>query len=161
MPLYGGVASSSMLAIVKYDPNPSVLKSPTTSVSAVDSTNLTISFTAPASGRVMVVLTGIAKTSNNTNGDWMDWCVVTHGTTTVQGSIGHAVQQVSQAGGGVYGYYSISVRIYITGLTPGASLQYDWGYITSATGASATGIQVGNDGTNDHSPAIMEIYAAV
>lgn len=153
----GGSGPGVPLAIVKYDPGSIATKNPGTSLAAVDSTNLTVSFTVPASGIVMVVLTGNARGSSNNNGDWMGWGLVTHGTTTLVSDLVDVLQQVSQPGGGVQVQANVSARLYISGLTPGAAVQWDWAYQTSGTGAAQAAMIVGNNGTI-YSPALIEVY---
>lgn len=139
---------TELLARVQYAPGSST--SYTTSgtantVTALDTTNLTLTFTAPSSGSVLVRLTGFSSAGIATY-----WCVVTHLTTTVVGSLAAVV-----------GAGARSVALLITGLTPGASVSYDWG--AASTSASTTGVLVAmgtvTPGTSA-GPAVMEVWSA-
>jgi hypothetical protein len=142
-------ASLPLLALVQYAPTTGVSKS-TTSITlvAVDTTNLTFSFTAPASGRALVRLTAIAIIG----GTFAEsWGLVTHGTSTQVGVTG----AVTNAGTNNL----ISMPILLTGLTPGAVYALDWAWQTSnATGTAS--MNIGANTNNTYSPATMEVWSA-
>lgn len=102
----------------------------TGSNAALDTTNLTVSFTVPASGSVLTRATGLflADTSGNYAEVW--WAV--HGGSTMKG-----IQQKLGAGstGSQVFSFAVSVAQKITGLAPSTTVQLDlWG---GATGTSS------------------------
>jgi hypothetical protein len=149
------VAATALLASVAY--NPATLTTQTTSVTswgALDSTNLTISFTAPASGNVLVRLEAPSRTSANFN--YM-WTLLTHNTTT---SIAVAALPNVATGS----FIRTPATFKITGLTPGNVYQYDWGHGMNNT--SSTGSTEYGGATSGAAPgggvgaAIMEVWSA-
>src|ERR1700757_4493576 len=132
----GGINGAGLLAFTRYSPNPIITKTPSASLAAIDTTNLTISFVAPSSGNVMVVLQGNPRASNNASADWLGWGLVTHGTTTLVSDLMNTIQPVNQPGGGLQVEANIVARFHITGLTAGTTYQYDWAYQVSGTGSS-------------------------
>lgn len=156
MPMFAPSVASGpsgvALATVAY--NPASLATYTTSSTsfvAVDATNLTISFTVPASGKVIIVLEAAGKGITATTDLW--WAVGPHSGGVATGS------------GGSMTSLSNSTRcretILLTGLTPGAAVQYDWLYGSDTTGQSvsmfAGGTGLAGSGTG---AAIMAVYAA-
>lgn len=99
----------------------------TTTLAAVDSTNLTISGTVPASGRVDITLQG---TCADTGSAGVLWGIANHGSTTVVGSL---AQVSSSAGILLY-----SADFIVTGLTPGTTFAYDWIWALSSGSGPAT-----------------------
>ena len=131
---------SPYLAYVAYDPNPGVHLTITSSaMSAIDTTNLTVSFTAPNSGNVLVRLSGYFAQGNG-SAYMFTWALLTHGTTTaVAKQFVFGWQQTSTTS---YGYNGrLFGEFVVSGLTPGQTYQYDWGY---AAGSNAWNMYCGN-----------------
>jgi hypothetical protein len=144
----GGGGTTDRLATVVY--NPATLSSystTSTTIADVDATNLAVTFTAPASGSVMVELTGLAGQSGTT--DFTRWALRS-GTTTVKRN---------QVFGGTSGVNRTrTAKFLVTGLTPGASYTYKWAWATS-NAASQTNLYAGVLNSDDI-PAIMEVFSA-
>jgi hypothetical protein len=143
---------NALLALLEYAPGTQALYSTTsTTPVAVDSTNLTISFVAPPSGNVLVRLSGAVDST-----DAMSYfCLLTHGTTTQISKTGIAAASNANAD-------SRSVPFSITGLTPGNTYQYDWGYFCDAGSTiylCVQGTSSGRPGTYNRSIATMEVWA--
>jgi len=138
-------SGSPLLASTSYAPGSNTnLTTSSTSVVDVDATNLVLTFTVPASGAVLLRLTG-----NHTSGNYPFWCV-RNGTTTVSGSI-------SGLSNGAY-YDRKTHTAKITGLTPGASLTWKWAWKSTS---GIIQLSVGSAGTDaQYGPAVMEVWAA-
>lgn len=137
----GGVGG--LLATKTYGPAVNENKSTSSAtLTDVDATNLAVTFTVPASGKVLVRLSGFVTGGATTTYSWG----LREGSTTV------AEQQVcynqQQA------VLRLSSQLLVTGLTPGASLTYKWAH-RLAFGANACHISV-----NDTSHGVMEVIAA-
>jgi hypothetical protein len=141
----GGLLARVYYAPTSYNNN----LSSSTSLVVVDPFNLTIPFTVPASGDVLVRLTGICLVPAATYGYW---ALFDHTSHAQVGDTALAGQSFTA---------TVSIPFLITGLTPGANLQYDWAYACSSTAVylpvqGAQGIPSGVNG----GPAIMEVWAA-
>lgn len=105
------------LAYLQYDPSPVGAAYPAPSAAAdMDATNLKVTFTAPASGKVLVELSAFALTDA---GHVLMWGV-REGSSDV--TTEYARVQQSGVGG------TAIARFLITGLTPGDSHTYKWGH---------------------------------
>jgi len=148
-----GGGASPLLSATQYAPASSTQKTTSsTTMVAIDTTNLTTTaFTAPASGRVMVRLTGLCRTATGTT----YWGLFDHNTTTARGVLAPPQWQVGSIMTGE------SMVIIVSGLTSGNSYQFDWCWGVSAGTAdlycmgptSPSGAPVG-------APAVMEVWAA-
>ena len=118
-------------------------------MTAVDTTNLTISFVAPASGNVLVELTGNNSSSAASTNTY--WGIATHNTTTVQGSL------AIPSNGTVS--LNITTRHYVSGLTAGTTYQYDWIFASIAGQTDTILIQTKATASGSGSPAIMRVLA--
>jgi hypothetical protein len=98
-------------------------------MAVVDATNLTLTVTAPASGRVRLTAWFVTGTSSNTGHIAVGW--FTHGTTTLVGQVYNWMP-------GVTANEVRCVSWLITGLTPGNSYHYDLAWGSSATSATVT-----------------------
>lgn len=146
-------SSSGLLAIVRYNPATGV-KASTTSTTpvAVDATNLTISFTAPASGKVLVRLNAIAGLTSNA--DLGYWGLLQHSTTNLVGDLEAVVSSTAEA-------FRATAPIYLTGLTAGQTYQYDWAHAAQSGATMSTDYGGANStGANNFGPAIMEVWSA-
>jgi hypothetical protein len=139
-----------LLAVVQYAPaifTNYAMSSATPA--AVDVTNLTIAFTAPASGKVLVRLAG---TLGSVIGNGY-FCLLDH-TTAAQVSYSVFASTTQNATN------IVAADFLITGLTPAGGYQYDWGWCTTTSMnmnvIGGTGIPT----TNYASPAVMEVFSA-
>ena len=151
---------SPYLACVAYDPNPGVRLTITSStMSAIDTTNLTVSFIAPSSGKVLVRLSGYFAQGNG-SAYMFTWALLTHSTLTAVAQ--QFVFGWQQASTNSYGYNGrLFGEFVVSGLTPGQTYQYDWGY---AAGSNAWNMYCGNWTTSppsigDYGPALMTVAA--
>lgn len=129
-----GGGGGGLLGVAQYQPGSDTTY--TTSATAMtwqalDSTNLSVTFTAPASGQVVVVLSALADYPN-TIGDRYFWGVGS-GTVLATGSVAMVVAQNNTS---VVARRRITLEVLVTGLTPGAS--YTWKWMHTAAGASVT-----------------------
>lgn len=143
---------SATLALVRYAPGVTQQYTTTsTTPSAIDTTNLTVSFVAPASGNVAIVLEAGGFASGGNANLW--WGVGVHGGGVVLNTMvfitRHALADRRRA------------TVKVTGLTPGNSYQYDW-YFGSDSAGNSVGTNAGvatNPLTNTNGPAFMKVLA--
>lgn len=126
------------LARVTYAPGVLATYNLTSSLAAIDATNLTISFTVPASGNVVLetrIMCQLEATGVSSDFNTVLLAFVTHSTTTLVS--GYQVGLTNQAISGPAGHSQLVIPYFVpvTGLTPGAALQYDLAglYVGSAT----------------------------
>jgi hypothetical protein len=112
-----------------------------------DATNLAVTFIAPASGNVLVRLSGMADIGSD--GTFALWNLRDTGGDIAATAGG--VTRLAQS------HYA-SRPITITGLTPGTSYTYKWGFATSNV-SHASRILI-DDGTGVAPPAVMEVWSA-
>lgn len=136
----GGGGAAELLAYCNYDVNS--FASGAGALSDVDATNVKVTFTVPASGRVLVRLTGGLRV---TAGDFGTWGLRENTTNVVAGR-----QMTSSAN-----IQACSAAFVISGLTPGATKTYKWA-IGSAGGSGTQYLTFG--GTN--LPLVMEAWSA-
>lgn len=115
-----------------------------TSPTDVDATNMLVTFTAPASGKVLVRLSALCACNGAAAGRWS----LRAASSDVAGSLYQALQSTTTD--------TRSVSIPITGLTPGNSYTYKWA--ASRNGGTNTVIYAGNDSTAAGA-AVMEVHA--
>lgn len=148
----GGISAGSLIGLKAY--NPATLATYTTTSSTygdVDAANLAVTFTAPASGNVLVRLTvGLVKASDTSS--VVVWALRS-GTTTVPGTPTQVVN-ASNAGG----MRATSAAMYVTGLTPGTSYTYKWAW-RRQTGTGTLTMFAGG-ATDETGSAVMEVIAA-
>lgn len=135
--LPAGGGGSGLLVAKSY----SAADKSTTSFSLVDvdAVNLAVTFTAPASGRVIVRLSAVSQ-GPSSGGLWG----VRNGTTDVIWGMASAGAVVSP----------ISRMFLISGLTAGNSYTYKWGFAAAETGT------LGLLCTGSKGPAVMEVWSA-
>jgi hypothetical protein len=148
----GGINGAGLLASVFYNPSTIVNKSTSSSTYAtVDSTNLTVSFVAPSSGNVIIVLecqvNGVAGAST------AQWAIGQHGGSV----IANTETGVSTPSDDV----RATARFLVTGLTAGTTYQYDW-YWASGNSGQTVGMRYGYSATvfQQYGPAVMLVYDA-
>lgn len=128
-----------LLAATQYNPGTFVQYSTTsTTLVDVDATNLVITFTAPASGAVILVLS--AMTANSSASQITYWSVADLEALLINGPSRIDLR-------GVY-------RVRVTGLTSGTSYTYKWRFRT--TGGSTGYITAGGG----YGSALMEVWPA-
>lgn len=145
---YQALSDRDLLAVTFYDPGTlSIKDSTSTSLADVDATNLAITFTAPSTGKVLVVLTAlVTNTSATAKTIWG----LREGTTDLAGD-----GPVIETSGASAPQVRASHRIYITGLTPGNSYTYKWAHAT--TSGHTARMLVGGTITQG-GPAVMEVH---
>lgn len=144
---YEGATTGGPLAVTSYRPATGVsTAATTTSAVAVDATNLTVTFTVPASGRVLVGLNSYVYTGTNTA---LSWCLM-QGASAIAGDVGIVSYDTSDQ------YLRATKRGLIAGLTPGATVTLTWGHLRPFGTANAE-TRYGGD---SHGEAFMEVWAA-
>lgn len=146
-----------LLAFHAYDPDPpSVIDAVTQSFVDVDPTNLAITFTAPASGKVLVELSGYTVIPlDQTSSAW----ALREGSSRI--SYGVSVLTSGSLPGAISAY--TTAEFYISGLTPASVHTYKWAHKSSnITGGRKTQLVYGHTGGTDAgvlAPAIMKVQA--
>lgn len=147
--------ASGCLAASSYSPAANTLFSTTSTAWAdVDAANLLVSFTVPASGKVLVRLTAYADVSTNTQQYYWG---LRSGTTNVNGSAGLATRSADGQ--------TVSIACIISGLTPGAVVTYKWAHAVSGGASGRIGVGPGINAANSSTsagmpPGIMEVFDA-
>jgi hypothetical protein len=122
----GGSGGSGMtvLGVAQVNSTTTQITYTSTSTTAVpvDATNLSITFVAPSTGNVLVTLEGMAENATNTL--FQVWCLLDGTNTPLAGypGIGNAILT------NVGVYYRMRSTFWITGLMPGGSYTYRWGW---------------------------------
>lgn len=123
-------SATGLLAVVSYNPVGDTTVAPSDNLSAdVDATNLAVAFTVPASGKVLVTLSGLVIMQPTNELQWL----LREGSSDISGAL-------AMVGGGVDANLRATVSFYVTGLTPGASKTYKWGQkvVTGVAGIPGT-----------------------
>lgn len=137
----GGVG---LIGLTSYAPgsDTTILNAGTsTSVAAVDSTNLTVAFTAPPSGKVLVRLSALTLVS--TVGNSIFWGLL-DGSNAQVGKLDYMMTYATAM--------RASASLYVSGLTAGTAYTYKWAYKVNSGNASVFGGPTYGD-------AIMEVWA--
>lgn len=118
-PAGGGVAAGSIIGMTAYQPvtDTTVLTGTASAITDVDATNLAVTFTVPASGKVLVELECLGSVSTTTTMHWG----LRESTTTIK---------ECQTLNGNLNNIRVKASFVITGLTPAASKTYKWSYRT-------------------------------
>jgi hypothetical protein len=127
----GGGGSASTVLAVKEHTASALYNTHSTFDADMDATNLVVTFTAPASGKVMVELSGILEVTGSSPGAWS----LRSGTSTIKACMVGT------------GYRYATASFYITGLTPGDSYTYKWGYYRIGSTGEVRLYTGGNGGT--------------
>lgn len=140
-----GGGSAVPLAVISYGPATAATVSTTSATLVdIDATNLAVTFTVPTSGKVLVTLNAWSTGGNTSTYQWG----LRNGTTPVVGA-DHGIN---------YNTPNTPIRqtalMYITGLTPGASLTWKWAHRLSF-GSTAAGVSV-----SSNNPALMIVTEA-
>lgn len=141
----GSGGSGSLLAVLAYAPNTDTTIGTTTATTMtdVDAVHLALTFTAPASGNVLVRLTGMA---DNSNSGKITYWGLRESTSNL------ASAWMFSVGGNTARYVA---AFYITGLSASSSHTYKWAYMTDNS-ANTTRLY----GGPNYGLAIMEVFAA-
>jgi hypothetical protein len=148
-------AASPLLAISQYAPGTAAVYSLTTTFAALDTTNITVSFIAPASGNVLLRMSIAVDKGGASAGATLG--VVTHGTSTQVG-VQAGVLDGSATGSTTATYVSVPQKI--TGLTPGNTYQWDMAAVVNVTGPVMIAGNPTTGGSRVGGPAVMEVWAA-
>ena len=150
-------AANAILGQTYYEPpGGSAYTVNSSTFAAIDSTNLTVSFTA-ISTEVWVELDCVVGYFSNSTANGLIFCLFTHGTTTQVGY--HMTALISVGTGSIF----TTTKTRVLGLTIGTSYQLDWAWATT-TNSSPTGllnvkaVSSGGAGT-DAAPAAMRVFS--
>lgn len=136
----GGSSSGGILAYTEYNPATMTAMSSTSTTSVdVDATNLAVTFTAPASGRVLVRFTALGGVTGGAGAEWQ----VREAT---------AVLKTRYMVTGAADFAGVAAFV-VSGLAAGSVHTYKWGYSTTA--GSTVKVTAGGVA----GPAVMEIHA--
>lgn len=133
-----------LMAYKSYHPaSPTTKPTTSTSLDDLDSSNLVVSFDAPASGAVLVRLSALVGT---TTGAKLYW-----GLREGSGTVADTVGQISAGFPG--DWHRCSYVILVDGLTPGVTYEWKWGayHVTSVVTHGVGGAE---------GPMVMEVFAA-
>ena len=129
-------------------------------MAAIDTTNMTVSFTA-LSTQALVVLNAANVYNSSGTGNQV-WALFSHGTTTV---VGYYVQVHTATTAAIEAIpIPATVSILVTGLTAGSAYQYDWAW-GAATGTanlntSTAAISGAAPVASAYGSATMQVYSA-
>lgn len=138
----GGGGSSELLASASHNPGTELTVSATATMTAVDASNLSVTVTAPATGKLLV---GLTSYIGGSDGD-MYWGVLSSGSTLALRKIVNSGTFVDQVG---------VARLLLTGLTSGASYTLQW----ASKSVRKTGLTTRMGGT-DLGSGLMEVWSA-
>jgi hypothetical protein len=150
----GAAGPGTLLGVTSYSPSTYVQYTITsTTMTPIDSTNLAVTFTAPASGRVVCALTAAVEGPAGA-GPLLRWGLMSGGAQVGVGIPLDTNGQITTCAG----------TVVVSGLTPGAATTFDW----SAQGTSGYGSYTfagpasGTGGTSPsfYGAAIMTVTSA-
>ena len=145
----GSLALTEPLAYTRYAPASLATYSiNSTTYADADATNLTVTFTAPASGAVSVVQEALCHSAASSGQSWN----VRDGSGDIAGTA-RSVHQLTNAMDA-----RVRTAVRVTGLTPGTSYTWKWGFARHL-GSSAV-VFFAQSAANAEHPALMEVYAA-
>lgn len=96
-----------------------------TSIDDIDATNFNVAFTAPASGKVIVVMSGTVHFDSAVASRYVIWGLRSGSTTIDSRPVGFSKAVTND-------YRYLSVRFFVSGLTPGNSYTYKGAHQVSA-----------------------------
>lgn len=135
---FGSGAGGGTLGAARYSPTAVTSKTATsTALTDLDAALLTVSFTAPASGKVQVDLSAVAKGSAAATRSFWG---LRSGTTDVAGSLIMVHEGTVPA--------RSTASIIVTGLTPGQNYTYKWAAAASTGTTSLTAGGTATDATS-------------
>ncbi len=133
--------------------NPSTLSTYTRSAQTyadVDTANLAVTFTAPASGKVDVTLNAAGKAAASGD-EW--WRLAGGGTSETTGALFGTSTNIER----------VTATLRVTGLTGGTSYTLTWQFLSDTAANTVTMYAGGHDGATDATgagPAVMMVHAA-
>lgn len=156
----GGGGTPFIIEQVIYGPTTTVGVNPGLTPAALDSTNLTVTIVVPASAAVRVTVSISGSVADTTEGLTMWLAMATHGTTTL---VTPRETVIGSQTGSDLSLFNVGRVTYdsglITGLTPGATLQ--WDVIAAASAAGGAGAFEWDDGltgSNTNGPVLITVY---
>lgn len=150
LPSPGGGAG--LLAVKSHSPATRVSASAGASLTALDTTNLRVSFTVPASGRVLL---GLAAWAYAQQSGVLNWAALASGVL-VPGSD----QTVAYHTPSGEIQERVAYRALIVGLTAGATATWDWAHYRTF-GSTTVGTHYGGaPSSGNPGPALMEVWSA-
>jgi len=146
LPELGGNGTSlQVLKIVSHQPGSTASYASGGVMTAADTTNLRATFTIPSSGKVLVRLSAWGKIVGASN--YARWALMEGAATVTNSNV-----QVAGADNVLARH---SATMVLTGLTPGASVTWDWAHRAS-NGAAGNSFIYADSSTIG--PAVMEFY---
>lgn len=136
----------SLLCLTSYNPVYTLLDRNSVTFADLNADNLTVTFVAPPSGSVLVRLT--AQANSDIPGNDHLWNL-RDGSGDVAGSTINACSSSNA-------FFSASPSVKMSGLTPGVSYTWKWGWAVRVTGGLGARIRYGGY----VGPALMEVWAA-
>lgn len=140
-------AGGGILAVTQYTPGSDQVVHNTTNTTTgedVSAANLSVTFTVPASGKVVVELCAFTAQASSGVGYWQ----IREGSTVIA--------EFRGISGTAYAETRPSVKALITGLTPSASVTYKFGHRVSGGNQDVYAGPL----TGTYGPAIMIVYSA-
>lgn len=138
----GAGGGSSDLLAQKYSTFAATYSNATSTDVDVDAARLAVTFTAPASGNVLVEVCGLTNTSVVTN-----WTLRNGTTTVAEHTMGGSA------------YTTRTARFFLTGLTAGQSYTYKWGFRCLGTTGTNQIISGGAQGAGAGTSVSMTVRA--
>jgi hypothetical protein len=146
----GGANGETEVDRVQYHPSSSVASTvSTSSLTAIDTTNLRLVFTAP-SAEVVVSLTALAFAAGG--GNELTWSMLDGASEVTNATARVALSPSSSSGSN---QFRVTHRFIVDGLTPG--VEYTWDWAQARTGGSGT---VGTGYGGALGAALMEVSSA-
>lgn len=145
--------TSTLLAVHKYGPSSTatIYTPSSTAYVDVDATNMAITFTAPASGNILVRMSSWADAAATGEGYWG----LRESTSNLAGSMGN-VLRAQTPGDEAF----VSYVVYLTGVGAG-SHTYKWSFAADTNASGRTRIILADgSAVTKFAPAIMEVWAA-
>lgn len=141
----GGSGAGQLLAYTSYNPaSEATYTSSSSTFADIDSTNLQVTFVAPANGKVMVRLNGHSLSGPSTV---IAWNLRDGAADVANTNVKASIQSVE---------VRASADIIVTGLTPSQSYTYRWGFARTV-GTGTAGFRVGG-GATGAGVASMQVY---
>lgn len=141
----GAGGGSGLIGLTSYNPVFTAQDRNSVVFADLDATNLSVTFVAPPSGRVLVRLT--AQANADIPGNDHLW--------NLRDASGDVAGSQMNACSSSNAYFSASPAVRMTGLTPGVSYTWKWGWAVRVTGGLGARIRYGGY----VGPAIMEVWA--
>jgi hypothetical protein len=151
IPAGGGVSGSNMLALKVYAPSSQTVYTTGTAntMGDVDATNMKVTFTAPASGNVLIRLSAFCDEPGATASE--TYWGLREGSTDL--NVTTRILRTTEQ------HYT-SVAMYVSGLTPNTGHTYKWSFGSSSTAFNMRIIVQDGTAMAKWGPGIMEVWAA-